>query len=76
MKSEVTQHAVRLLDAIDTFKGYNERTYQLHAMTFFILAAKFHNRGRIRVCTQKPIFGIIFLIYLDGRIFTLFRQRI
>ncbi|CAF3336355.1 unnamed protein product [Rotaria socialis] len=49
MKPEVTQHAVRLIDAIDTLKGRNERTYQLRAMAFFILSAKFHNRSRIRM---------------------------
>ncbi|CAF4576862.1 unnamed protein product [Rotaria sp. Silwood1] len=49
MKAEVTQHTVRLIDAIDTLQGRNERTYQLRAMAFFILAAKFHNRSRIRM---------------------------
>ncbi|CAF4621488.1 unnamed protein product, partial [Rotaria sp. Silwood2] len=49
MKAEVTQHAVRLIDAIDTLQGRNERTYQLRAMGFFILAAKFHNRSHIKM---------------------------
>ncbi|CAF0768616.1 unnamed protein product [Rotaria sordida] len=49
MKVEVTQHAVRLIDGIDTLQGHNERTYQLRSMAFFILAAKFHNRSRIRM---------------------------
>lgn len=49
MKSEVTQHAVRLIDAFDTLQDRNERLYQLRAMSFFILSAKFHNHSRIRV---------------------------
>jgi hypothetical protein len=52
MKVEVAQHAVRLIDAVDTLHGRNERSYQLRAMAFFILAAKFHNRSRIRVCVK------------------------
>lgn len=52
MKVEVTQHAVRLIDTVDTLQGRNERSYQLRAMAFFILAAKFHNRTRIRVCFE------------------------
>jgi hypothetical protein len=56
MKAEVTQHAVRLIDVVDTLQGRNERSYQLRAMAFFILAAKFHNRTRIRVYETKFLF--------------------
>lgn len=40
MKVEVTQHAVRLIDVIETLQGRNERSYQ------------FHHRRRIRMCER------------------------
>jgi hypothetical protein len=64
MKAEVTQHAVRLIDAVDTLQGRNERSYQLRAMSFYILAAKFHNRSRIRVCSNNFILKKFFFSYI------------
>ena len=49
MKEEVAQHCVRLLDARDTLRGHYDRDYQLRAMGYFILVAKFHNRIQVKV---------------------------
>ena len=49
MKEEVAQHCVRLLDARDTLRGHYDRDYQLRAMGYFILVAKFHNRVQVKV---------------------------
>ncbi|CAF3383318.1 unnamed protein product [Rotaria sp. Silwood1] len=49
MKEEVAQHCVRLLDARDTLRGHYDRDYQLRAMGYFILVAKFHNRIQVKL---------------------------
>jgi hypothetical protein len=49
MKEEVAQHCVRLLDARDTLRGHYDRDFQLRAMGYFILVAKFHNRIQVKV---------------------------
>jgi len=73
MKAEVTQHAVRIIDAVDALQGQNERSCQLRTMAaFFILIAKFHNCSHIKVCLNNFILKLFFSIYQDGRIFTLF----
>lgn len=53
MKEEVAQHCVRLLDARDTLRGHYDRDYQLRAMGYFILVAKFHNRIQVKVILIK-----------------------
>jgi hypothetical protein len=53
MKEEVAQHCVRLLDARDTLRGHYDRDYQLRAMGYFILVAKFHNRIQVKVKTER-----------------------
>jgi hypothetical protein len=53
MKEEVAQHCVRLLDARDTLRGHYDRDYQLRAMGYFILVAKFHNRIQVKVKHSK-----------------------
>jgi len=53
MKEEVAQHCVRLLDARDTLRGHYDRDYQLRAMGYFILVAKFHNRIQVKVRKKK-----------------------
>lgn len=53
MKEEVAQHCVRLLDARDTLRGHYDRDYQLRAMGYFILVAKFHNRVQVKVNEEK-----------------------
>ena len=53
MKEEVAQHCVRLLDARDTLRGHYDRDYQLRAMGYFILVAKFHNRIQVKVISLK-----------------------
>jgi len=49
MKEEVAQHCVRLLDARDTLRGHYDRDFQLRAMGYFILVAKFHNRIQVKL---------------------------
>ncbi|CAF0753370.1 unnamed protein product [Didymodactylos carnosus] len=49
MKDEVAQHAIRLMDSKDTLRGYYDRDYQLRALAYFILSAKFHNRIHVRL---------------------------
>lgn len=62
MKAEVTQHAVRIIDAVDALQGQNERSCQLRTMAaFFILIAKFHNCSHIRVCLNNLILKLLFL---------------
>lgn len=56
MKEEVAQHCVRLLDAQDTLRGHYDRDYQLRAMGYFILVAKFHNRIQVKVKRNKGKF--------------------
>ena len=68
MKEEVAQHCVRLLDARDTLRGHYDRDYQLRAMGYFILVAKFHNRVQVKVIgpcridallhTASPMFSL------------------
>ena len=65
MKVGVTQHAGRLIDIVDTLQGRNERSYQLRAMAFFILAAKFHNRTRIRVGLKSHAEPYVCLILMN-----------
>ena len=55
MKEEVAQHCVRLLDARDTLRGHYDRDYQLRAMGYFILVAKFHNRVQVKVMSQANV---------------------
>jgi hypothetical protein len=59
MKEEVAQHCVRLLDARDTLRGHYDRDYQLRAMGYFILVAKFHNRIQVKVKRKMNFFGSI-----------------
>ena len=59
MKEEVAQHCVRLLDARDTLRGHYDRDYQLRAMGYFILVAKFHNRIQVKV--SKNLFSFCIL---------------
>ncbi|CAF1177371.1 unnamed protein product [Didymodactylos carnosus] len=49
MKDEVAQHAIRLMDSKDTLRGFYDRDYQLRALAYFILSAKFHNRIHVRL---------------------------
>jgi hypothetical protein len=76
MKEEVAQHCVRLLDARDTLRGHYDRDYQLRAMGYFILVAKFHNRIQVKV-KKKINLIVVFnkcIHYLAGRIFSLFSK--
>ena len=59
MKEEVAQHCVRLLDARDTLRGHYDRDYQLRAMGYFILVAKFHNRIQVKVIFNENTTRII-----------------
>jgi hypothetical protein len=74
MKEEVAQHCVRLLDARDTLRGHYDRDYQLRAMGYFILVAKFHNRIQVKVRKINLIVFIKSIHYLAGRIFSLFSK--
>lgn len=58
MKEEVAQHCVRLLDARDTLRGHYDRDYQLRAMGYFILVAKFHNRVQVKVMSQANVSAV------------------
>ncbi len=64
MKEEVAQHCVRLLDARDTLRGHYDRDYQLRAMGYFILVAKFHNRIQVKVkkTSKMNFFLFVFII--------------
>ena len=63
MKEEVAQHCVRLMDARDTLRGHYDRDYQLRAMGYFILVAKFHNRIQVKVRRKTSKVGLSFFIY-------------
>ena len=59
MKEEVAQHCVRLLDARDTLRGHYDRDYQLRAMGYFILVAKFHNRVQVKVMRPSRLDAVL-----------------
>ena len=61
MKEEVAQHCVRLLDARDTLRGHYDRDYQLRAMGYFILVAKFHNRIQVKVKYSNNQISFLFI---------------